>query len=470
LRRYNIRFKYLDFFHDQWQFFGGGVMTATAVTTKDFFGIKARESTVYREVIAGISTYLSLAYIFVVNPAILSGTHMNVSAVLFATAVASGLATLAMGLWAKLPFAVAPGLEMNGFFAFVVVGTLGLSWQDALATVFWSGVLCVLLTILPFRQRIIDSIPDGLKINIGVSVGVFVATIGLSLAKIVAFKDGLPDLAQLSVGALATHGAVITYITFAVAFILGLKVFRFPGGMLAAIIVGTLLCHYFGISADHPAQLSSDMFLAMGQAHIFSVIANPHFLPVMLVFFIVDFYGGIGKFIGLTAATNIQSNGKVPNIGRALYVDGFGTIGGSLLGTSSLITFVESAVGIAAGGRTGLTAIVCGLLMLLSLVFTPLVGLVPTAATAGVLLYVGWLLLPIRQLRESPELFGGFDVLIAVIMGVLSFITFGLDKALLAGFLFYTGREILRRRFDPFLITTTLVLAGSVVVQYAKLL
>ncbi|TAL03293.1 MAG: NCS2 family permease, partial [Rhodospirillaceae bacterium] len=149
---------------------------------------------------------------------------------------------------------------------------------------------------------------------------------------------------------------------------------------------------------------------------------------------------------------------------------GFGTMGGSLLGTSSLITFVESAVGIAAGGRTGITAIVCGVLMLVSLVFTPLVGLVPVAATAGVLIYVGWLLLPIRQFRESPELFGRFDVLIAIIMGVLSFLTFGLDKALLAGFVLYTGREMLvERKFNKFLLTTTLVLAVSVVMQYAKL-
>ncbi len=446
-------------------------MAAATTLPSDYFGIKARESTIPREIIAGISTYLSLAYIFVVNPSILANAHMNVSAVLFATAIVSGLATLAMGFWAKLPFAVAPGLEMSGFFAFVVVGTLGLSWQDALGTVFWSGVLCVALTILPFRQRIIDSIPDGLKINIGVSVGVFVATIGLSLAKIVAFKNGLPDLSSFSVSSLATHEAIILYVTFAVAFLFGLgQLKKFPGGMLIAIIAGSALCAVYGIVADHPAKMSSDMFLALGQAHLISVFKNPHFFPVMLVFFIVDFYGGIGKFIGLTAATNIQSNGKVPNIGRALYVDGFGTMGGALMGTSSLITFVESAVGIAAGGRTGVTAIVCGLLMLASLVLTPLVGLVPVAATTGVLVYVGWLLLPVRQFRESPELFGRFDLLIALAMGLLSFLTFSLDKALLLGFLFYTGREIfVAKKSDPFLITTTIILAVSVVMQYAKL-
>jgi AGZA family xanthine/uracil permease-like MFS transporter len=436
----------------------------------DYFALRMRDSTITREVIAGISTYLSLAYIFLVNPSILAGAHMNVSAVLFATVIASGLATIAMGIWANLPFAVAPGLEMSGFFAFVVVGTLGLSWQDALATVFWSGVLCVVLTVLPIRQKIIDSIPSGLKINIGVSVGVFVATIGLLLAKIIVFKDGLPDFESMHFNSLSSTQALIMYATFAVAFVLGLKRFRFRGGMLVAIAIGALLCKIFGIAADQPAKFSSDMFLAVGQAHILSVLANPHFAMVMLVFFIVDFYGGIGKFIGLTAATNIQSQGKVPNIGQALYVDGFGTIGGSLLGTSSLISFVESAVGIAAGGRTGITAIVCGILMLASLLVTPLVGVVPVAATSGVLLYVGWLLLPIRQFRENSESFGSFDLAVAVTMGILSFVTFSLDKALLAGFLLYTGRELfVLRRINIYLVTTTLVLFVSVVVQYAKL-
>ena len=442
----------------------------SAALGRDSFQLRSRDTTLGREIVAGISTYLSLAYIFIVNPSILSGAHMNGSAVLFATAIASGLATIAMGIWANLPFAVAPGLEMSGFFVFAVVGALGLSWQDALGTVFWSGVLCVVMTVLPVRQRIIDSIPSGLKINIGVSVGIFVATIGLFLAKILAFHDGLPDLANIHLQALTSVQALIMYSTFAVAFVLGVKPLRFRGSMLVAIVVGALLCRLFAITSDQTARFSSDMFLAVGQAHIFSVLANPHFAMVTLVFFIVDFYGGIGKFIGLTAATSIQSQGKIPNIGRALYVDGFATIGGSLLGTSSLIAFVESSVGIAAGGRTGITAIVCGILMLASLLFTPLVGLVPTAATSGVLLYVGWLLLPIKQFRQEPDLFGAFDLVIAVVMAVLTLVTFALDKSLLVGFVLYTGREVLtRRRFDPFLITTTLILALSVVVQYAKL-
>lgn len=155
-----------------------------------YFELSSFGTNIKTEVLAGISTYLSLAYIFIVNPAILSQAGMDVSAVLFATVFASGLSTLLMGLWARLPFALAPGLEMNGFFAFVVVGTLGLSWQQALGVVFWSGVLCILA--VPARQRIIDAIPNALKMSIAVSVGVFVVATGLRLAGIIVFEDGFP--------------------------------------------------------------------------------------------------------------------------------------------------------------------------------------------------------------------------------------------------------------------------------------
>jgi AGZA family xanthine/uracil permease-like MFS transporter len=186
------------------------------------------------------------------------------------------------------------------------------------------------------------------------------------------------------------------------------------------------------------------------------------------VFFIIAFFGGIGKFIGLTAATNLQSNGQVQNIEKALYVDGAGTVLGAITGTSSLIAFVESAVGIAAGGRTGITAIVCGLLLLVSLVFTPLVALVPSEAAAGIALYVGWLLLPIRHFKDDTTHFGRFDAIVAIVMGAISLLTFGLDKAMLAGFLAYTLRQIFTRdeKVNYYLVATTALLLVSTVMQY----
>lgn len=434
-------------------------------TASGYFEVERLGTNIGTEILAGVATYLSLAYIFVVNPAILSQAGMDVSAVLFATVIASGVSTLVMGLWARLPFALAPGLEMNGFFAFVVVGTMGLTWQQALGTVFWSGVLCILFTWLPVRQRIIDSIPDKLKVSIAFSVGIFVMTIGLFLAKIVTFDKGVIQWSALSPESLTTDKAVILYFGLVVAAILGLKKLNFPGGMLVAIIASTILCKYYGITVEHPAELSNEMFSALFQLDLTSVF-DPRFLAVLIIFFIIDFYGSIGKFIGLTAATNLQSKGQVKNIDKALYVDGAGTVLGSMVGTSSVITYVESAVGIASGGRTGIVAIVCGILMLASIVFTPLVGLVPVEATAGILAYVGWLLLPREQIRASHIVFDRFDWAIAIAMGLLTFLTFSLDKPLLLGFWAYQFRSMwLGQRTNWYLLTAALALTFAVIAQ-----
>lgn len=435
---------------------------------QSYWLLRERQSTLTTEVVAGLSTYLSLAYIFIVNPAILSNAKMNPSMVLFATVIASGLTTLSMGLWARLPFAVAPGLEMNGFFAFYVVGTLNLSWQDALGAVFWSGVLYLILAVLPIRQKIVDSIPAGLKINIGVSVGVFVATIGLKLAKIVSFRRGLPNLGAWHVSSLGTSEALILYIGLFIAVVLGLRRLRVPGGMLMAIVISAVVCKRLGIGEPVPVHFPSSIWTEAGQLQVMSVFRNPHLLPVMLTFFIVNSLGDIGKFIGLTAAArNIQHDGKVPNMEKAMYTNSSGTILGSVLGTSNLITYVESAVGIAAGGRTGITAIVCGVLMLASFVFTPMVGFVPVEATAGILLYVGWLLLPFRQYRDRPDLFGRFDLLVAGAMGIVSFVFFDLNLAMLLGFATYSIHELAKRRkVNVWLMITTLALASAVLLQH----
>jgi AGZA family xanthine/uracil permease-like MFS transporter len=323
---------------------------------------------------------------------------------------------------------------------------------------------------LPIRQKIVDSIPPGLKINIGVSVGVFVATIGVKLANIVSFqKDGLPDLRAWHLASLWTGQAYVLYIGLLISLVLGFKRFKIPGGMLIAIIISAVICKTLAIGGRVPAHPLSSITSEIGQLHILSVLTNPHFFPVTLTFLIINFFGDVGKFLGLTAAAKtIQVRGKVPNMEKALYTDACGTVLGSLLGTSNLITYVESAVGIATGGRTGITAIVCGILMLASLPFTqPLVGFVPVEATAGVLVYVGWLLLPVEQYRENPGQFGNFDLAVAVAMGVISFVLFDLNIAMLVGFFFYTIREMFKhKRANVWLIATTLALAVAVALQH----
>lgn len=423
------------------------------------FNISALGSTLGTEILSGLATYLSLAYIFVVNPAILAGAGMDVSAVFFATVVASSLSTLIMGFYARLPFALAPGLEMNGFFAVTVVGVLGFTWNEALGAVFWSGLLCILFTVLPVRKAIVDSIPNGLKKAMAVSVGVFVLTIGLFLSGIALFQNGRVAGFDFTVTPKSTALAVGLIISA----ILGLRRLKIPGGMLIAIIVATVYCKTQGIMVTNPAQLSSNLFLAVGELDLIpdNFIG---FLPVILVFFLLDFYGSIGKFIGLTASTNLPQNGQLPRIEKAMGVDAVGTVAGALLGTSSIITYVESSVGIATGGRTGIVAIVCGALMLLSLAFTPLVGLVPVEATAGILLYVGYLLM--RDTWEEEGL-TKFDITVAVVMGIVSFITFSLDKAMLLGFAAYTVNLLIAQRRNPVMMASTALLAVAVLLPLA---
>jgi adenine/guanine/hypoxanthine permease len=278
----------------------------------------------------------------------------------------------------RIPFAVAPGLEINSFFAFVVVMQFGIPWQQALGIVFISGLVCVLLTVNRIRQLIIDSIPTGLKINISFCVGVFVIVIGLYLVKLINFTGGFPDLGGWDWNLLISKDAMILYVGLFISVVLNSKLLKFRGGILIAIIVSAVLCQILGIVVEAPETTMTDMLSTIGKLEFSGLMANPHVYSALLIFVIVDFFGGIGKFIGLTVNTNLQINGQLIGLRRGLYVDGLGTVFGAFMGTSSLICFVESAVGIAVGGRTGITAIVCGILMLASILLVPLVGYIPS--------------------------------------------------------------------------------------------
>jgi AGZA family xanthine/uracil permease-like MFS transporter len=438
-------------------------MASTIKKIETYFEFSKYATNWKTELYAGLATYLSLSYIFIVNPAILSHAGMNVSAVLFATIIASGLTTIAMGLWARLPFAVAPGLEMDGFFAFVVVGAMGLTWQQALGAVFWSGVLCYIFTLKFVRQKIVDSIPFGLKKAMVVSVGIFVFVIGLYLAEVIQFDNGIIS----SVGIHFTTKVIALFIGLFISIILATKRLNFPAGMLVAIIVATIYCKTKGIVALAPAHISREMF-----SGIFKLDVIPHaikFVPIFLVFFLIDFYGGIGKFIGLTASTNlVDKEGNLARIDKAMFVDSVGTIGSGLVGTSSVITYVESAVGISMGGRTGIVAIVCGILMLCSLIFTPLVGLVPVEATAGILCYIGILLI-LRTWKEQS--LKNQDYVIIGLMIVITLLTFNLGEAMTFGFLAYTYIHIknvftAKEKINWYFTISTIAILGSTILQF----
>jgi AGZA family xanthine/uracil permease-like MFS transporter len=426
----------------------------------NYFEISKLGSSIRIELLAGLSTFLSLSYIFIVNPAILAEAGMDKSFALFATIIASALATLIMGIWARLPFVLSPGLEMNAYVAFVVVQGLGLSWQQGLGMVFWSGVLFMVLTIFKIREHIIRAIPAPMKSTLSLSVGVFLMLIAASLSGILRFEG----INVRGLGDFTSPKAIALYISLAL--VLVLDRLRVRAAVLLSIIATAAYCNWAGIiDTTKPAELSSAMFSGIGALDI-RVILEPVALSGILILFLVDFYGSIAKFIGLTLRTSITKNndGEVPRTREALSIDGSATILGSLLGTSSITTFVESGVGIAAGGRTGLTAVTCGVLMLLCFGIVPFLAFIPVVATTGALVYVGWKLVPDRATFIEYD---WAEKLAAMIMPVLVVLTFSLEKAMLAGFLIYILRDIFTQgqKPNPYLAASTLALAIGIGLQ-----
>ena len=421
-----------------------------------FFEIKKLGSTWKIELLAGLSTFLSLSYIFVVNPAILAEGGFDKSMVFFATVVISALATIVMGLWANKPFSLAPGLEMNAYIAFVVIGSLGFVWQDALGAVFWSGVLMVILNALRFREKIIKAIPDKLKSGLAAAVGVFLMLIALKVSGTLSY-DGIQ---VQGIGLLTSPEAYVFYAGLAVAGVL--KYFKVKGTVLISIVAASVLAHVLGIGdVIEPVKVSSDMLSGLFAFNL-GIIFDPRIISVILILFIIDFYGSVAKFIGLTRNTTIvDEKGDMPKMKEALYVDGAATVIGAGLGTTNVTTYVESAVGIGEGGRTGLTAVASGVLMLLFLLLTPLVNLIPVIATTGALFFVGITLFPTKQ---DLKTYLWSDVVAVTAMILATIWTFGLDKAMLWGFGVYIILQVVRgqwKEVNPYLLISTILILLS---------
>jgi len=425
----------------------------------DFFGVSKSGSSMRIEAFAGLSTFLALSYIFVVNPAILGAAGIDKSAVFFATIVGSVLTTLAMGMWANKPFAVAPGLEMNAYVAYVVVASMGFSWQDAMGAVFWSGILTVVLNYTKIRVRIIEAIPDALKSGLAAAVGVFLILVALKVSGILLYKG----VNVSGIGDLRSKSAILFYIGLILVVLL--RYLKITGSVLLSIIGASIAAHFFGVvNQVGLITLSKAMLSATFALHL-QIIFNPRIWATVIILFVLDFYGSIAKFIGLTRNTSIvDPDGTLPKLQEALTVDGAGTVLGALLGTSDLITYVESAVGIGEGGRTGVTAIVCGCLMAMFLFLTPLVNLVPVAATTGALLFVGTTLLPGKEEWKS---YLKVEALAVLIMIGVTFWTFALDRAMFAGFAALLLGYLItdRSRLNIYLIGSTVVLFVSIVLS-----
>ncbi|HEX7749382.1 MAG TPA: NCS2 family permease [Bordetella sp.] len=357
-----------------------------------FFQLRAHDTTVRTEIVAGLTTFLTMSYIIFVNPSILSSTGMDRDAVFVATCLAAAIGTLIMALVANWPIGMAPGMGLNAFFAFTVVKGMGYSWEQALGAVFISGAIFVVLTLTGVRAWLIKGIPNSLRSAIAAGIGLFLAIIALSNANIV-----VADAAtKVTLGDLRAPGPIFAVLGFFIIAVL--DAMRVRGAILIGVLAITVLSMLLGYNQFHgvfaaPPSLSPTLF----KLDIAGAL-NTGFFHVILVFVLVEIFDATGTLMGIAKRAGLVAPDRPGRLGRALFSDSIAILFGSFLGTSSTTAYIESASGVQAGGRTGLTALVVGLLFLAALFVSPLAGSVPAYATAPALLYVAGLMM--RELVE----------------------------------------------------------------------
>lgn len=399
---------------------------------KKLFGVDLNRSSIKTEIIAGITTFMTMAYILAVNPEILSKAGMDKNALFTATALSAVVATLVMAFVAKLPFALAPGMGLNAFFAFTVVLSMGYSWQFALTAVFLEGIIFIILTAFNIRELIIKAIPMNLKHSVSAGIGLFIAFIGLQNAGIIQNNDavlvGLGDMGSHSVW-VGLFGILITGV---------LLVLRIKGSLLIGILSSTVLALVLGVTSfpeggllSAPPSLSPILF-----RFEWDQILTIDMLIVLFTFLFVDMFDTVGTLVGVSdKAGMLTKDGKVPRVKKALFADAIGTTFGSMIGTSTVTTYVESAAGVSEGGRSGLTAFTTAIMFFIALFFAPLFIMIPSAATAPALFLVGvFMLEPILKVnfKDYTESIPAFFTIImmpltysiadGIVFGILAYV------------------------------------------------
>lgn len=422
-----------------------------------FFKLKANGTNVSTEIMAGLTTFFAMSYIIIVNPSILSQSGMEWGAVFLATIIASIIGTLVMGLVANVPYAQAPGMGLNAFFVYTVCFGLGFTWQQALSMVFICGVVNILITVTKVRKFIIKSIPVGLQNAIGGGIGIFVAYIGLLNVGIINFDAGVPALSTLNqpVFWVFIIGLVLTLV---------LLVMNVKGAILIAIVVTTLIGIPFGVTSPQDttsfseacAALPSTFLAIFKEGGITSLFTDPAKIPLVLItifsFSITDTFDTIGTFIGTGRRSGIfsaedeqtmeTSTGFKSRLDKALFADATATSIGALFGTSNTTTFVESAAGIGAGGRTGLTSVVVAICFALSAFLATFVSAVPSAATAPALVAVGMMMTSSFKEINWEDL---AEAIPAFFAGVFMALCYSISYGIAAGFIFYCLVKICKK-------------------------
>jgi AGZA family xanthine/uracil permease-like MFS transporter len=408
------------------------------------FGLSERGVSARGEVLAGVTTFLTMAYIILVNPAVLGLAGMPVAAVAAATCLAAGFASITMGLFANVPLALAPGMGLNAYFSFTVVQQMGVPWQTALGCVFVSGIAFLLLTAAGIRQLVVASIPPNLLAAIAGGIGLFIGFIGLKNAGIVVSNEAtsvaLGDVTQPA-PAIALLGLVL---------IAGLSMWRVRGAMLIGIFATALFAGVAGLIELDPGPYDlgalGETLFALDLGGVFGTNGGHGLglLEVLFVFLFVDMFDNIGTLVAVTKRAGlIGPDGRIPRLNRILTTDSFATIFGSLVGTSTVTSYIESAAGVQAGGRTGLTAVVTGLLFLACIFLAPYAELIPLAATAPALILVGGLMMaPLAEIPWDDPL----EAVPAFLTLIMIPLTFSIANGLAFGIVGYAALKLVRGR------------------------
>lgn len=419
-----------------------------------FFNLSGNKTSVKTEVLAGLTTFMTMAYILAVNPDILSATGMDKGAVFTATTLSALIATLVMALYAKLPFALAPGMGLNAFFAFTVVLGMGHSWQFALTAVFIEGLIFIALTAFNIREMIVNSIPMNMKHAISVGIGLFIAFIGLKNAGIIVSSPAtfvtLGDVTNLTENA----GAAVALVTLVITgVLLALKV---KGALLYGILIGAVIGLPVGVThLPESFNLTPPSLSPIFMKFEWSQILTLDMLIVVFTFLFVDMFDTVGTLIGVSSKANmLDKEGRVPRVKQALMADAVGTTVGAMLGTSTVTTYVESAAGVSEGGRTGLTSLTVAGLMLLALFLSPIFLMIPGAATAPALILVGAMMMtPVKNIN-----FDDFTESIPAFLTIVMMpLTYSISEGILFGVLSFVILKVLTGKFKDISIVTIIL-------------
>jgi len=416
-----------------------------------YFGINGENTTIKTEIIAGITTFLTMAYIIFVNPNVLADAGMDKGAVFVATCIAAAVGCFIMGIYARLPVALAPGMGLNAFFTYGVVLGMGYAWQTALGAVFLSGCIFVLLSLFKIREAIINAIPMSLKNGVVAGIGAFLAFIALQSAGIIVNHDAT----LVGLGDMTSFGPVMASLGFVV--IIGLSYKRVPGAVTIGILLVALISllmgytQFTGIISSPPSIAPTLMQLDIAGAFDVGMIS------VIFAFLFVDLFDTAGTLIATTSQAKLtDKDGNIPNMGKALLADSTATVAGSLLGTSSTTSYIESISGIASGGRTGLMAVTVGVLFLFSIFFSPLAGMIPAYATAGAIFYVAVLMMGTLKDINWSDLTEAAPVVVVLLFTPL---TYSIADGIALGFITFTAVKAIAGKFADISIAVWILTA-----------